>query len=330
MVSINDVAKKANVAKSTVSKVLNNYAMVSEETRKKVEDAVKELGYVPNSIAVSLSKKDFHRIGLIVDVGHKHQFVDEISMQYLTGAFEKSKEHHMDLVTFFNSQFEAMTKDQIVAYLKAQRIDSLIVFSLSSSDDALEKVIKSEEFYCVVIDQPIINAKTSWVAIDHYKAQYEVAEKTLAENPRHELVLYLAGDKESYIARQRLEAMQTLQQEMGFKLMVQYADFSEKKARAYTYQYARNAKVIVCASDMMAIGTVFALTEMDIFRPVCGFDGITLMGYTKVAMNTVKQDFYTISMQAFTELMRLLEGKESRYKEMQYKIKKINYLDILN
>ncbi|WP_246240687.1 type 1 periplasmic-binding domain-containing protein [Anaerocolumna sedimenticola] len=80
---------------------------------------------------------------------------------------------------------------------------------------------------------------------------------------------------------------------------------------------------------MMAIGAVFALTEMDIFRPVCGFDGIPLMGYTKMAMNTVKQDFFKKSKQAFDELKKLLDGGTGQHIEMPYEVCKINYMDII-
>lgn len=48
--------------------------------------------------------------------------------------------------------------------------------------------------------------------------------------------------------------------------------------------------MVVCASDLMAIGAMNALIDMDIFRPVCGFDGITLMGYVGKQMNTIRQD----------------------------------------
>ena len=57
MISIKDVAKQAGVAISTVSKVLNNYPNVSEETKKKVNEAVDALGFVPNSVAAALSSK---------------------------------------------------------------------------------------------------------------------------------------------------------------------------------------------------------------------------------------------------------------------------------
>ena len=57
MVSIKDVARHAGVAISTVSKVLNHYPNVSEETKKKVNEAVEELNFLPNSVAAALSSK---------------------------------------------------------------------------------------------------------------------------------------------------------------------------------------------------------------------------------------------------------------------------------
>lgn len=329
MASINDVAKKAGVAKSTVSKVLNNYQLVSDETKAKVEAAVLELGYVPNSVAVSLSKKVFNRVGLIVDIRHNSQFIDEIDMQYLTGAFEKSKEYQIDVVTFFSSQFEGMTAKQVSSYLEAQRINSLIIYNLSLENQNLVKLIEKQDFYCVLVDSPIVNPKTSSVSIDHFTAQYEVARKTIEENDFSRKVLYIAGGRGGYITDQRLEAMKKLKEEISFELIVKHGDFNEYKAREIVFKWAKKADIIVCASDMMAIGAVFALTELDIFRPVCGFDGIPLMGYTKIAMNTVRQDFFAKSKQAFDELKKLLDGGEGQHIVMPYKVCKIDYMDVI-
>ena len=63
---------------------------------------------------------------------------------------------------------------------------------------------------------------------------------------------------------------------MGFRLTIAYGDFDEYTARNIIFEYAKNIDIIICASDLMAIGAVNALKEMDIFRPVCGFDGIAL------------------------------------------------------
>lgn len=71
MASINDVAKKAGVSKSTVSLVINNSGYVSQETRKKVEFAMKELNYVPNQLAKNLSNRKSNIIGIVMpDILH--------------------------------------------------------------------------------------------------------------------------------------------------------------------------------------------------------------------------------------------------------------------
>ncbi len=329
MVSINEVAKRAGVAKSTVSKVLNHYQMVSDKTRAKVEKAVQELGYVPNSVAVSLSKKEFNRVGLIVDIRHNSQFIDEIDMQYLTGAFEKSKEFQIEVVTFFSSQFDDMTAEQVSAYLKSQRINCLIIYNLSVENQNLAKLIEKQEFCCVLVDSPTVNSRTSSVSIDHFSAQYDVAKKTIEENEISNRILYIAGGRGSYITNQRLEAIKKLQKEIPFHLTVKYGDFNEYKAREITRKWAKDNDIVVCASDLMAIGAVFVLMEMDIFRPVCGFDGISLMGYAKIAMNTVKQNFFQKSKQAFDELKRLLGGGTGRHMKMPYEVCRIDYMEVI-
>ena len=86
MVSIKDVAKRAGVAISTVSKVLNGYPNVSEETRQRVNKAVEELNFVPNSVAAALSSKQAGRVALLINSNMKTNAIDEIDMQYISGA----------------------------------------------------------------------------------------------------------------------------------------------------------------------------------------------------------------------------------------------------
>ena len=83
MVSIKDVAKRAGVAISTVSKVLNGYPNVSEETRQRVNKAVEELNFVPNSVAAALSSKQAGRVALLINSNMKTNAIDEIDMQYI-------------------------------------------------------------------------------------------------------------------------------------------------------------------------------------------------------------------------------------------------------
>ena len=103
MVSIRDVAKHAGVAISTVSKVVNNYPNVSEETKKKVNASIKELNFIPNTIASALSSKNTGRVALLMNLNTQTQAIDEIGMQYLFGAINQCREMNLDVITIFNS-----------------------------------------------------------------------------------------------------------------------------------------------------------------------------------------------------------------------------------
>ena len=328
MVSIKEVAKHAGVAISTVSKVLNGYPNISEETKKKVQDAIKELNYIPNSIASALSSKQFGRVAVILDPKKQTQAIDQIFMQYLLGALDKAKELNLEALTVFTSMLAGMSAEEITRYFLSQSVAGVIIYGLSREDKVFQKLIDDRQFSCVVIDAPVINERTTCVGIDHEQAQYDVAKKTiLGDNCKR--VLYIAGKKDGYVTEQRLNGMKRLAEELSLSMLVRPGNFSELAARNITLKYAKNKDVVVCASDLMAIGAMNALIDMDIFRPVCGFDGITLMGYVGKQMNTVKQDFYSISSRAVEEVKRLMDGEAGRQVVMPHSIVKMYYKDII-
>ena len=328
MVSIKDVAKEAGVAISTVSKVLNNYPNVSETTRKKVMDVVERLGFVPNAVAASLSSKRIGRVALLIKLNLETQASDEISMQYISGAVHRAKELQLDVITVFTSMIEDMTVEEVTSYFESQGIKGIIVYGLTTKDKVVHKLINSGRFKMVVIDAPMVNSTTSSVSIDNKKAQYDVAKKTITEN-KCKRVLYLQGEEFGYITGERLEGIKKLCEEKKLKLSVRNGNFSELRARQLTMRYAKNNDCVVCASDLMAIGAMKALIDMDIFRPVCGFDGIILMGYVGKQMNTVKQDFVKISEVALDELNRLMKGKEGRKVTVPHTLVRMRYEDIV-
>ena len=300
MVSIKDVARHAGVAISTVSKVLNNYPNVSEETKKRVNESVKELNFLPNSVAAALSSKQAGRVALLINLNTRTQAIDEIDMRYLSGAINKAAKLGLDVNTFFFSMFEGKSEEEVIRYLRSQSIYGIIIYGMSKDDAVLRGVIRSQIFKTVVVDAPLVNGSTSYVSIDQEMAQYEVAKKTVVDN-KCKSVLYIAGKENGYVTEERLKGIHD----------------------------AKEKDVLVCASDLMAIGAMRALTEMDIFRPVCGFDGITLMGYAGKQMNTVRQGFAEVSAAAVEELHYLLNGGEGRKRILDYQIVRMQYLDII-
>lgn len=328
MVSIKDVARHAGVAISTVSKVLNNYPNVSEETKIKVNKAVDELNFVPNSVAAALSSKKAGRVALFVNLNAQTQAIDEIDMQYIQGAITKAMELNLDVITLFFSMFKDRTSEELTRYLQSQSITGIIIYGLSKEDKILHKLIDEQKFKCVVVDAPIVNENTSSIWIDNRKAQYDVAKKTVEENNCRR-ILYIQGKKNGYVTEERLQGMEDLVKEMGLTMLVRKGEFSELQARNITMKYGKNKDVVICASDLMAIGAMKALTEMDIFRPVCGFDGIVLMGYVGKQMNTVRQDFAGISAKAMEELHYLMDGAPGRNVTMPYTLVRMKYMDII-
>ena len=328
MVSIKDVAKHAGVAISTVSKVLNNYPNVSEATKIKVNKAVAELNFVPNSVAAALSSKQAGRVALLININVETNAIDEIDMRYITGALNKAMELNLDVITLFFFMFQNKTAEEIARYLESQSIAGVIIYGMCKEDKVLHKLIAMGKFKCVVIDAPFVNENTSCVGVDHKQAQIDVARKTIEEN-KSKRILYIAGKRNGYVTDERIKGMEELVKEKNLTMMIRNGEFSELQARNITLKYAKNKDVVVCASDLMAIGAMKALIEMDIFRPVCGFDGIVLMGYVGKQMNTVRQDFAEISSKAMEELHRLLGGETGRSVVVDHTLVRLKYEDII-
>lgn len=328
MVSIKEVAQYAGVAISTVSKVLNGYTGVSEETKNKVNDAIRELNYIPNSIASALSSKQFGRLALVLDPKRQTQAIDQIFMQYLLGALDRARELNVETVTVFTTMIAGMDSEEITRYFLSQSISGVVLYGLSKEDRILRKLIEDRKFACVAVDAPIVNERTTSVSIDHEQAQYDVARKMVMDN-KCRSILYISGKQNGFVTEQRLRGMRRLAEELGIPMLVRQGDFSELAARKVALKYAKNKDCVVCASDLMAIGAMNALIDMDIFRPVCGFDGITLMGYVGKQMDTVRQDFYGISSRAVEEAKLLMDGQEGRQVIMPHSIVKMYYKDII-
>ena len=330
MVSIKDVAKRAGVAISTVSKVLNGYPNVSEETRQRVNKAVEELNFVPNSVAAALSSKQAGRVALLINSNMKTNAIDEIDMQYISGALNKAMELNLDVITLFFFMFQNKTADEVVRYLQSQSITGIIIYGMSKEDllPVVQELISTGKFKCVVIDAPFVNVSTSCIGVDHRRAQYEVAAKTVMEN-NCKRILYIAGKRNGYVTDERIRGMEDLVKEKNLTMLVRNGEFSELQARNITLKYAKNKDIVVCASDLMAIGAMKALIQMDIFRPVCGFDGIILMGYVGKQMNTVRQDFASISESAMEELQELMNGGYGRNIVMKHSLVRMKYEDII-
>ena len=136
MTSISEIAKKAGVAKSTVSRVINHHPHVSDETRQKVMDLINELDYMPNQLARDLSRGKTQKIGVVIPHTHHPYFTHLIN-----GLLDAAKASDYQLVMMpsdYNQELELSYLKQ----LKMEAIDALIFTSRAIRLDTIETYAK--------------------------------------------------------------------------------------------------------------------------------------------------------------------------------------------
>lgn len=137
MITIRDVARQAGVSVATVSRVLNNSALVSPDTRDVVMKAVTQLGYRPNANAQALATQVSDTIGVVV------MDVSDAFFGALVKAVDTVAQQHQKYVLIGNSYHEAEKERHAIEVLIRQRCSALIVHSKALSDDELSDFISS-------------------------------------------------------------------------------------------------------------------------------------------------------------------------------------------
>lgn len=319
MANMNDVAKYAGVSKSTVSKVLNNYPNLSEQTIGRVMDAINELEYVPNQTASSLSKKDFKKVGIIFKINDSEQTIDEVNMQYMLGIDEACGEINVEYSVIFARTLKDKTPTEIINYLRSKSITNLVVLGLSKDDENIYDVITQEVFPAVVTEVELVTDKISCVGSDNYKAQYEIAEKYITES-KAKNVLYISGKENGYVSEERTRAIKDLEQKYKLNVQIENGQFSEKKAYQIITESKFNYDIVICASDLMAIGANRALHEIGQIVPITGFDGISLLNYVGRNIRSVKQDFHKFAVESVRQSINMQQGEKGKKIIVDYKL----------
>ncbi|NLL09128.1 MAG: LacI family transcriptional regulator, partial [Firmicutes bacterium] len=158
MPTIRDVAEKAGVSVTTVSRVLNNRGYISEATRKKVYKAMEELDYQPNEVARSLFRKRSNIIGLIVPTV-AHPFFAELTAYVETYAYARGYK-----VLICNSQLDASKEQEYVGMLRRNQVDGIIMASHTLEVEEYKKLNLP-----VVTFERFISNRIPYVTSDNYQ-----------------------------------------------------------------------------------------------------------------------------------------------------------------
>ncbi|WP_435170243.1 LacI family DNA-binding transcriptional regulator [Paenibacillus glycanilyticus] len=131
MANINDIAKRAGVSVSTVSRVLNHNPYVSEEKRAAVQRVIDELDYTPNRLAVDLIRQETRTIGVIMPYNNNQAFD-----QLLHGVLNRSAEHDYSVMVL-PTKYDQVKELRSLDRLKNKQLDGIILTSRSNAWDAI-------------------------------------------------------------------------------------------------------------------------------------------------------------------------------------------------
>ncbi|WP_240371656.1 LacI family DNA-binding transcriptional regulator [Anoxybacteroides rupiense] len=163
-ITMADVAKAANVSKSTVSQYLNKrYEYMSEETKKRIAQAIEELGYQPNFVARSLKQKSTSTIGVIV-----FNILHMLTTQVLRAIEDVCQERDFHVIVC-NTDDDPEKEKKYIEMLRAKQVDGLIIFPTGRNYEWYEKMV-NESFPLVFVDRMVPDLPVDAVLLDNYKA----------------------------------------------------------------------------------------------------------------------------------------------------------------
>lgn len=305
--SIKDVSKQAGVSVATVSRVLNNKGYVSGDTRKKVEQAIKELNYKPNEVARSLFKKQSKTIGLLVPTIMNPFFPE------LARAVEDVARQFGFTVILCNTDDDSEKEQHYLDVLMQKYVDGMII----SSNSLQEKQIKQLSIPVVCVDREV--SKRIPTVIVNNKKGAMMATRFLIEQGRKRIG-HIKGPNHILNAQERFAGYLDVVEDSSWfdQSYVVDGDYNMESSFAATkklLQQHPDIDGIFAANDTMAIGAIKAITELGYHIPkdisVIGFDGI-ILGHTIIPeLSTIAQPIYELGEQAATMLVQLIEGQSS-------------------
>lgn len=283
-----DVARRAGVSQSAVSRVFTPGASASEKTVEKVKKAAEELGYRPNSLARAMVSGKSRIIGLIVAY-LDNQFYPDV-LERLSNALQAEGYH---VLVFMASQ-TAGNIDCVIEEILDYQVDGIITASVSLSSDLSERC-REAGVPMVMFNRAEDVGEVSVVASDNFGGGRKVAEFLLAGG--HENIGFIAGWEGASTQRDREAGFMAGLRDAGQALHArEVGNFRMEEARAATLRMFAEDRpdAVFVANDHMAMAVIDTLRfELGLSVPedvsVMGFDDVPAAAWPAYSLTTVRQ-----------------------------------------
>jgi len=319
--TLEEVAAHAGVGRGTVSRVINNAAGVKESTRRAVQRAIDELGYVPNLAARSLAARRADAVALVLTEPDWRQFAEPFFSEIVRSLGDALEDTGMQLMlTLVRSQTE---RQRFLEYARGGRVDGVLLMSVHA-DDRLPDMLAEARVPTVLMGRRSGDEYVSYVDADNAGGARNAVSHLLKQGRR--AIATITGPLDMYAARCRLRGYQDALATAGQKpsrSWVAESDFSEESGRrAMTELLARHPELdaVLAASDTTAAGALHALRAAGRRVPedvaVIGFDDFPLAQRTEPPLTTVRQPLEQMGRAMIKLLLEEMEEQSMAWRHV--------------
>jgi len=322
-VTIKDVAKLAKVAPSTVSRVIANNPRISEKTKKKVREAMDELGYHPNFIARSLASQSTQAIGLVMpsstDVVFQNPFFPTVLRGLSEGAHEK---HYALYMTTGKTDNEIL--DGVTQMVQGGRVDGVVLL-YSKIEDKVLMYLQERGIPFVVIGKPFKHVEEiTHVDNDNFRATKEVTEYLIQLG--HDHIAFVGGNLNLVVTVERLLGYEKALRQAGIPLNDEYIVHEEflREGGQEAVRELLSLKVpptaLVVADDLMALGVLNTLDELGIKVPedisIISFNNVLVSEMSRPPLTSVDINIFDLGFEAARSLIQKIENPKEPIKRI--------------
>ncbi|MFG6147120.1 LacI family DNA-binding transcriptional regulator [Halobacillus sp. B23F22_1] len=311
-VTMADVAKQANVSKSTVSQYLNKrYDYMGEKTKLRIEEAIKELGYQPNIVARSLKQKSTKTIGVIV-ANILHTFSTEVSR-----AIEDVC-HSSDFHTIIcNADDDPAKEKKYIEMLRAKQVDGLIIFPTGNNRDLYKRML-AEKYPVVFLDRPVTDIPVSSVMLKNEKAAV-LAVNHFYEKGWRRIAMITASIADNVSPRvERIEGFRKAHHSLELDVIEEYVKSVEphevKDTLLEMWQKDNPPEAILAGNDRVLREVLTFVKETKLSIPedlsIIGIDDVPYADFYNPPLTTVAQPTFQMGKKAAEVLLDKIHKKQ--------------------
>ncbi|MBR1692180.1 MAG: LacI family DNA-binding transcriptional regulator [Lachnospiraceae bacterium] len=313
-VTIRDVAEKAGVSVSTVSKVINGWTTISAATTAKVNAVIEELHFTPNARAVSFARRATKNIVFLTSLGKEEAYKNPHMFDIMCGVYSELSKYHYTM-TLVDTSEEAYPGETVEEIISGGSADGIVVHGAALNEN-IAKTIVSKNFPHTVIGNPGFETQICWIDTNHMLGGQFAAEHLLACGCKK--VAFIGGRRTDVISQQRLKGVRQTMLKSGHRMSTEhiiYTDSSREAAHKATLDLLSCGELpdaIVCENNMIALGVSRAIEHSGLSVPdEIAFITFDRYPYTNIIVPTptiVDIDVYDMGRQAGSTIARKLQN----------------------